>query len=215
MKLIKNALKKSFLYPLYIKTKSWQSEVNRLDKRRGPSIDKYLPKGGIGAELGVFKGHFSKVLLNRTKPKQLHLIDPWYFLEANWLWASGNKSTVDALCNVLQYNKKEINEKVIFVHVQDDIKVLKDFPDEHFDWVYIDSSHAYDHTVTELELLTKKVKSSGIICGHDWQPDVNHRHHGVYKAVNEFLVKNSYKLIYADDESFQWFIKKRTDYLNK
>lgn len=94
------------------------------------------------------------------------------------------------------------------MHVQDDIKLLKEFPDDYFDWVYVDSSHGYEHTVSELALLLKKVKASGIICGDDWQPNPNHRHHGVYKAVNEFILKNDYKLLYSDDKNLQWFIKK-------
>lgn len=218
MRLVKKSvLKKTFLYSVYVELKNLspkkneirgnKKEVIRLDKLRGSLIDKYIPKGGIGAELGVFKGNFSKVLLHRAKPKELHLIDPWYFLTSKWDWTGGNQSTVDALCNILQSNKKEIDEKKVFVHVQDDIKLLGEFPDEYFDWVYLDSSHEYEHTVAELELLHKKVKTSGIICGDDWRPDSTHMHHGVYKALNEFILKYNYELIYADDKNLQWFIK--------
>jgi len=210
MSIIKNSLKKTFLYPLYIKgieSSTWQKEKERLNELRGPVMAKYLPKGGIGAELGVYKGHFSRTLLERTQPKQLHLIDPWYFLEPKWQWSPGNQSTLDALCHVLQTNKKEIDEQVIFVHVQDDIIILNQFPDQHFDWAYIDSTHAYEQTVAELELLHKKVKSSGIICGDDWRPDSTHKHHGVYLAVVEFMEKYNYELLYASEENLQWFIK--------
>jgi hypothetical protein len=221
MRLVKKSiLKKTFIYPLYLGLKNISPrkneirgnklEIIRLDKLRGSLVDKYIPKGGIGAELGVLKGNFSKVLLNRTKPKELHLIDPWYFLTSKWDWTGGNQSTVDALCYILQSNKKEIDEKKVFVHVQDDIKLLGEFPDEYFDWVYLDSSHEYEHTVAELELLHKKVKSSGIICGDDWRPDANHIHHGVYRAVNEFILKYNYDLIYSDDNNLQWFIKENS-----
>jgi hypothetical protein len=36
-----------------------------------------LPKEGIGAEVGVWKGDFAANLLQRTKPRRLYLIDPW------------------------------------------------------------------------------------------------------------------------------------------
>jgi hypothetical protein len=54
------------------------------------------------------------------------------------------------------------------------------------------------------------VKSSGIISGDDWRPDPNHIHHGVYKALNEFILKYNYELIYADDKNLQWFIKQNS-----
>src|SRR2546427_8949634 len=36
-----------------------------------------LPRGSVGAEIGVWKGDFSKLLLRRVRPSELHLIDPW------------------------------------------------------------------------------------------------------------------------------------------
>ena len=207
MKQMKAILKKTPLLPVINKYKQWEL-ARQKNAVRSKLMDQYLPKDGIGAELGVLWGEFSKTLFHATRARELHLIDPWYFLDAHWPWHDGNNSTVDALCKILQTHKKEINEKRIFVHVQDDIKVLAGFPDGYFDWVYIDSSHAYQHTVDELQLLAKKVKPSGVICGDDWQPDSGHRHHGVYKAVNEFMVRYNYELIYANVGNLQWFIQK-------
>lgn len=208
---IKNLLKQTGIYRLYYEKKYnefWQRITDSHDSYRGPIIEKYLPKNAVGAELGVLKGNFSSVLLRRLSPKELHLIDPWYLLSAEWDWKMDYPSTVDALCDILKRYKKQIEERKIVVHVQDDIKALKEFPDGYFDWVYIDSSHHYNHTVAELELLRKKVKPDGIISGDDWCSDITHIHHGVYKAVNEFMIKYDYTLIYADDSNLQWFITK-------
>lgn len=208
---MKQFLKNTIFYKIYVSRKfkrQREEEIENNHKVRGPLMKKYLPQGGIGAELGVLKGAFSPILLKHTNPKELHLIDPWYFLDAEWKWAGGNTSTVDAICLILQENKGHINNKKVFVHVEDDIKVLQHFPNQYFDWVYIDSSHAYDHTVEELQLIQDKVKSNGIICGDDWRPDQSHRHHGVYKAVQEFMKKENYELIYANEDNLQWFIKR-------
>ena len=40
---------------------------------------KKMPKHAVCAEIGVWKGTFSKHILKATKPKKLHLIDPWAF----------------------------------------------------------------------------------------------------------------------------------------
>lgn len=209
---MKKLLKKTFLYKIYLRNK-----IKRIDKSsyetalkiRGPIMDKFLPKNSIGVELGVLKGHFSSVLLETTMPKELHLIDPFYFLDAEWHWSEGNLSTIDAVCNILQKNKKRIEEKQVFLHIQDDRIVLKSFSDAYFDWAYLDSSHEYFHTKDELNLLHTKVKPDGIIAGDDWVSDPSHKHHGVYKAVNEFIIEFNYDLIYASDENKQWFIKRK------
>lgn len=171
-------------------------------------IEEILPKNGIGAELGVFKGHLSPILLKHTNATKLHLIDPWYFLTAHWRWAFGNQSTVDSLIKVLQTFKKEIEDQRIIVHVGDDRQILETFPDRYFDWVYIDSSHAYQHTKQELQILDSKMKDKGIIAGDDWQPKPSHKHHGIFKAVNEFLASEKYRLVYSNKDNLQWAMKK-------
>ncbi len=192
--------------------KQWEFIDRKLELRRKRKriefIEQFLPKDGIGAELGVFKGHLSPTLLEHTQPKKLHLIDPWYFLTGRWQWANGNQSTVDALIKVLQTFKKEVEDGRIVVHVGDDLQVLATFPDGYFDWVYIDTSHEYEHTKQELHLLDSKVKQDGIIAGDDWQPDPNRRHYGVYQAVNEFVSSGKYTLIYSDKDNRQWAIKR-------
>ena len=105
-------------------------------------------------------------------------------------------------------NKKELEQGHVLVHAGDDLQVLTSFPDNYFDWVYIDTSHAYEHTKLELQILKKKVKSNGVIAGDDWQPKPDHRHHGVYKAVNEFMASDKYELIYSNTDDLQWAIKK-------
>jgi hypothetical protein len=87
-----------------------------------------LPKNGIGAELGVFKGQFSPMLMRYAKPKELHLIDPWYLLTNNWHWGGGNRSTVDAVINIFKVWKKEIEMKHVFIHIGDDRQILTSFP---------------------------------------------------------------------------------------
>lgn len=206
---VKSILKKTILYSLYNNRKALYYEkvgVTKLNNSRKDFVNTFIPKSGVGAELGVLKGHFSPLLLSITKAKKLHLIDPWYMLDSYWSWASGDQSTVNALINILKRFKRDIEEKRITVHVGDDSEVLKNFPDNYFDWVYIDSSHNYEHTKVELKILLQKVKQDGIIAGDDWRPDVTHRHHGVFKAVNEFIVEHNYILIHADESNLQWAI---------
>ena len=201
---IKKVIKNAPIFVQYVAQLAGQRQA----KSRIPFVEQVLPKNGIGAELGVMKGHFSPILLKHTNATKLHLVDPWYFLTGHWSWASGNQSTVDALIKILKYFKKEIEDERILIHVDDDLQVLTMFPDQYFDWVYIDSSHSYEHTKHELQILASKVKDSGVIAGDDWHPEPGHRHHGVYKAVNEFIISEKYRVIYSNRDNMQWAIKK-------
>lgn len=42
---------------------------------------KSMPREAVCAEIGVWKGVFSKQILKITKPKMMHLIDPWELQE--------------------------------------------------------------------------------------------------------------------------------------
>jgi hypothetical protein len=35
-----------------------------------------LPKNAVGAEIGVFRGDFSRHIVDYVKPKKLYLVDP-------------------------------------------------------------------------------------------------------------------------------------------
>lgn len=181
----------------------------RSARTRAPVLAELLPKGGVGAEIGVFKGRFSPVLLRVSDAAQLHLIDPWYLLTPEWHWGTGDRSTANAVRRIERRFRRQIEEGRVQVHIGHDLDLLPTFADATFDWVYLDSSHAYEHTVQELDLLHEKVKAGGMIAGDDWRPDPEHPHHGVHRAVNEFVAARGYEVLYADADNRQWAIRQR------
>ena len=55
----------------------------------------FLPKGGRVAEIGVWMGDYSALLLRELQPRELHLIDPWAFepsYAARWYGGAGARS---------------------------------------------------------------------------------------------------------------------------
>ncbi|MCC6370402.1 MAG: class I SAM-dependent methyltransferase [Bacteroidia bacterium] len=175
------------------------------------SLLKILPKNAVCAELGVFRGDFSQHILRITKPKEAHFIDVWWveFGENYPDWGAytnyGKLKTRDAYNeSKAKIDKYKANS---IIHVGSDLDYLSSFKDHHFDWVYIDSSHYYDHTVKELAILNRKMKPGGIISGHDWYDEENHVHGGVKKAIVEFCTAEKWEVFYKDEFS-QWAIKK-------
>jgi hypothetical protein len=170
-------------------------------------LGRFISPGGIGAELGVHKGYFSRVLLEHLAPKKLYLIDPWYLQGKYWSWGEGNRRVVNALCRVLRDLEDDLVTGRAALCIEDDLVALARMPDAHLDWAYLDTTHQYNQTVKELQLLKQKVRPGGIIAGDDWQPDPQSRHHGVCKAVREFVDRKQSQVIHIDEGSLQWILR--------
>lgn len=201
--------------PLWVRLLKRSDAISRLHEHRKNRVrrrfvESMIPQGGVGAELGVHKGYFTKLLLEIANPKKLHLVDPWYLLTGEWTWAGGNRSTVDALRSIMKTFRDQLVDGTFVLNISDDLEFLKSVPDAYFDWVYVDTSHEYEHTKKELEILQHKVRADGVIAGDDWQTDPGHRHHGVCRAIREFLETAPYELVYQGDDDKQWAIR-RTD----
>ncbi len=178
------------------------------DLARIEVLRRFIAPGGVGAEIGVHKGYFTAHLLRELTPQRLHLVDPWYLLGAEWNWGPPSRSTVDALCSILHRYTDELTAGRVVLHVGWDLEVLAAMPDASFDWVYLDTDHEYESTRLELEVLQRKVTPSGIIAGDDWRSDPDHRHHGVFRAVQEVVATTGYDLLHADDDDQQWLIRR-------
>lgn len=185
------------------------ASLNPNSKMRAEILKEIIPPHGIGAEIGVHKGVFTHAIIQILKPQKLHLIDLWYLFGEKWPWATEDKSTINALIQILDTFRQELVEKSVILHIGFALDVLKEMPNNYFDWVYLDTSHRYEDTLKELNLLKAKVKPDGIIAGDDWYPDPQELHYGVYKAVNEFINQNNYALIYSNVNNKQWAIRQR------
>jgi hypothetical protein len=168
----------------------------------------HLPKHGIGAEIGVFRGEFATHLLRIARPRELHLIDGWWTIYGDTYPNWGTYTEFGTLRTRQAYD--EVRARVagapVQIHVGDDRSVLAKFPQGFFDWVYLDTSHKYEHTLEELTLLHEKVRVGGVIMGDDWKPDPGHVNHGVYRAVNELRDRFSWELGQVDRFG-QWYAR--------
>lgn len=151
-----------------------------------------FPKNSIVAELGVDEGEYSSRILSATDPEELHLIDKW----------DSRKYNRRKMRHVNDRFKKEIDEGRVILHRKDSIDEMKKFDDGYFDWVYIDTTHC-ERTSRELDVCRRKVKTGGIISGHDYcQGDVELgiKYH-VVEAVHDFCRRYDWEIIYLTMES--------------
>ena len=170
----------------------------------------HLPKNGVGVEIGVFKGEFSKDIVEVTKPKRFLLIDLWWkkFGEYYPDWGQytdfGKLKTKDAF-NEAKKNVSQSKNACLF-QIGDSRNVLRQYENNYFDWAYLDSAHNYETTIEELNILKKKVKNSGVISGHDYHPSKDSPHYGVVEAINEFCSKTQWELKYHDNW-LNWYLQ--------
>lgn len=165
-------------------------------KTRNDLLD-ILPKNIIVAEIGVFKGDFSKIILEKINPTELHLIDIF-----DGRMCSGDKDGNDIVWTELSEDyetlKKEyLHNENVHIHKGYSFDILNTFDDNYFDLVYIDGDHSYEGVKKDLELSFFKVKRGGCICGHDY---TNNMFPPVVQAVNEFCEKNNLSIQYITDD---------------
>jgi len=147
-----------------------------------------LPKNAICAEIGVWKGGFSGIILDKTKPAELHLIDPWSFQpKFGHSWYGGqlakNERDMEAIFNIVTERFNKYNN--ISIHREYSELAVKRFEDKYFDWVYVDGNHDYNYVLKDLELYYPKIREGGYISGDDF--DLT----SVRKAVRDFCIKHN------------------------
>lgn len=146
---------------------------------------------GICAEIGVWKGAFSRSILKITRPSKLFLIDPWIcdpefmipgeFFDGN---TASNQEEMDKIHQTVLADFAGENVDVVRMSSEE---AAGDFSDDFFDWVYIDGNHYYDRVRQDLDLWFPKIKPGGYLAGDDylWRDTDGSR--PVATAVADFL----------------------------
>jgi len=103
-----------------------------------------MPVGGVCAEIGVWRGNFSKRILSVTQPSKLYLIDPWMFQPSFGDSAFGgtvvkNQTEMDRMhADVADAFRGDGRVEIIRATSEAALDV---FADGFLDWVYIDGNH--------------------------------------------------------------------------
>ena len=136
-----------------------------------------LPRGGVCAEIGVWKGDFSERILAVTAPRALHLVDPWQFqpeFPERMYGGKVAKGQGDMDTMFEQVRERFRGRTNVEFHRGYSDSVLTQFNDGYFDWVYIDGNHYYEYVRRDLDLAFQKVRPGGYITGDDynWGEDI-------------------------------------------
>lgn len=179
-------------------------------------IKKSLPENPICVELGVFDGKFSKMILENLTPKKLYLVDPWeigndknggdekYGDQIGDLPTSySNNNHLEIVKNNFQ---AEIGDNIIEIIKKFSYDAVKLFPDNYFDFIYIDACHLYNCVKSDLIDYLPKLKNGGLMCGHDY---IEFDNFGIIPAVNEFIIEHNFEFVLLNENGTDWAIKRK------
>lgn len=148
-----------------------------------------IKEDDICAEIGVWKGYNACKIL-KQEPRELHLIDPWAHQDYEGRWYSVEQKKMDDIYENVCDSFKE--EDRVYIHRGFSKDVI--FPNEYFDWIYIDGNHSYSSVLEDLNHYRPFMKRSGFMCGDDYGWKDRHCDKGPKAAVDEFTKINNLKL---------------------
>lgn len=131
-----------------------------------------------GAEIGVRKGKFSRVLLAANPDLHILCVDPW-------MPYGGRKYTKekqDHIFEVCKETLKPFGDRVTYIR-KTSMEGVKDVKKGSLDFVFIDGNHLFDYAMEDIIHWSRRVRSGGIIAVHDFHYGSNVE---VVEAVNAY-----------------------------
>ena len=155
------------------------------------------------AEIGVFAGALSTILLAARPDLQLLMVDPYDTYEQSEDYkATGDYHTTMSAGEHLLARKRALwsTEFAWFrreVCLKPSVVAAKDY-ERQFDLVFIDGDHSYKGCKEDILAWMPLVKLGGWLSGHDYRTDLDF---GVKQAVDEMFPKAEL------DDNFTWFVR--------
>lgn len=146
-----------------------------------------------GAEIGVWEGAFSQVLCENVPGLHLTCVDPWQAYD-DYKEKKNDQArlrvalctTIDRLapfdCEILRMTSSAAADLI---------------PDASLDFVYIDGNHAEAFVLEDLALWSPKVRTGGIVAGHDYFPSEKWTWIQVKAAVDAFTRERRIAPVYV------------------
>jgi Methyltransferase domain len=118
-----------------------------------------------GVEVGVEQGVYSKMMLTRNDALHLWSVDAWTPYSGYRDHVTQEK--MDSLRTIAHDRLSPFFDRCSIVQ-KFSVEASRDFPDDFFDFAYIDANHELSHVIADLTAWAPKVRRGGIVAGHDY-----------------------------------------------
>ena len=150
---------------------------------------------GNGVEIGTYRGEYAEHLLTHWNGARLMCVDPWASLPAEEYldgcvldFAVMEPLDMDAVMAEAQRRIEPFGARAgLFIGRSSEYARRYQTP---LDFAYLDGNHDYAHVAEDIELLWPKIKSGGVLGGHDFYTRDDHLQRAdVANAVWDFSNK--------------------------
>jgi len=160
-----------------------------------------------GYEVGVYRGRYSKSMLDYHPNLHLTGVDAW---EIYGGYKDYEKTDIIDAHREAEETYDKYGDRAILIQGWS-TEVAEAVEDESLDFVFIDANHAYEFVVEDIATWSKKVRKGGIVWGHDYDDYSNHKKRWnqmhVQDAVNGWC--RSYKIsplfVITNNSNNCWF----------
>ena len=155
----------------------------------------------IGAEIGVGQGvSMFEVLEKCELVKMYYGIDSYLPFEDHITYGKekiyyDQKSQDLSKTMLYHYLKHSKGKEKIKIIEKESCIAVEEFPNEYFDFIFLDAFPTYENAVQDFTLWFPKLKVKGLFCGHDFNNKI------IQEALTDFLklIKLNKKLSIAND----------------
>lgn len=158
-----------------------------------------MPSNMVVAEVGVAFGDFSRKILDNMHPSKFYAVDI-FDDSIKGMW--GNNLFEEANMTHYEWYKnrfsKEVAAEIVELRKGYSWECLKQFPDNYFDYVYLDAGHDYISVSRDVEELKRVVKAGGVIQFNDYImcSYISMITYGVMPVVNKLVNDTRSEVLY-------------------
>jgi predicted O-methyltransferase YrrM len=137
------------------------------------------PDNSIFVDIGVDLGVSLSALSNAKNAKLVYAVDPYLEYEQSYIFHWTRQQAYEFVVNEFLPSHKNVQL------IRDtSLAVSKFIEDKSVDLVVIDANHTYESGIEDLSAWLPKVKSGGLIAGHDYSQKV---YPGLFNAINQVV----------------------------